>query len=280
MKDWDRELDILASDLASLTAGTVGSSSRESLQSQKVRIVQVQVNISRKIERIRRVLTRDLLLLPREQALLHWAGVFCDIVRGWLPKASELNARKLWLHLIKIRMGSTDSDKLLPDDLVELATRQAELKKTETLLTESIIDLDAKRKELHTRYGHLDITQANAEASGSLQARLGSDYKDACASPLFRALSDFFFSLAKPSGQDEANRRLDQMERRTSSLMNMARHMINGLTRGRHVPSKSKRKFQHMLTQLSDMESETRAALIPDVPKSQLNTANQSVQNP
>ena len=164
----------------------------------KIAIIQRQMNVERSFERIRRLVGKETLLLPREKTMRHFSQIFLDHAEKFQTLRSKLLVRSLWLKLITARALGPEGEALIatetdldPDDLVALAIRQDSLKKTEQYLADSLVKLRVRRKELMTRYEHLGVFESNQLASRTMASRLGLDAEDAVKSPAVKALGAY-----------------------------------------------------------------------------------------
>ncbi len=129
LADWDNELAVVSKDLETLKAahGKRKLTGAKALVARKVSIIQLTVHVDRNLERVRRLVEREVLLLPREKALVHGAKLYLERCQAFLRQRSDLLARGLWLKLIKTQLlgvGDKPGEAATADDLIALAVRQ------------------------------------------------------------------------------------------------------------------------------------------------------------
>jgi len=273
--EWDNELNVIAKDLAAMRAsrGRAHLTGNQSLIARQVAIIQAQINLDRNLERLRKLLAREFLLLPREKAMLHWGRIYLGEAQKVAQTRSRLLARNLWLKLIQTRLTGADAKSDTPVDavdLVALAIRQTHLSQTEAYLNDSLAQLQTHRSELVTRYEQLGVVEANRCASLSMASRLGTTLEDALASPVVKALATYVRAVASPVRVAEARGHLDldldKTERRltykANGLLGICRRLV--VTRLKEPAAQPSTrvldKFQRAMQQLADLELETRQA--------------------
>lgn len=264
MQDWDEELSRVAAEAQRLAAASaeVRKVRRRTLVSSQMRCDQAQIRLALAFERISRLVTKDLLLLPRERAVIHWGRIYAERATAHMEMLGKVLSKNLWLKLVRVRAGGL----IEGDDLVGLSVRQANSAKTERYLEEALKSLRSSRASLVASYHELAVEKANKEAAACMAGRLGLTPEDAAQSPTSAALTSFFMHLTAGVRGDAAARRFfDLHERyasRTQNLMSLCRSVLLGRTKDpSHVPSpKALSRFQSSLRQLGDLESGVRAA--------------------
>ena len=234
--DWDQELEIVERELKTVrsTYGRERLSGHRALIARKITIIQSQINLERTIERIRKLTSRDYLLLPREKTLLHWGQIYVDKLASMFGTQSKLLTKSLWLKLIKTRIAGPDAKptaEIEPDDLVALAIRQQNLQKTERFLSDRLVKLRLKKKSLIQRYETFGVAESNRFASGSLAGRLGATPTDALGSPEIKALGLYVQQLVSLAREDEdpvMDRIQRTFEKKAARLVEDAKDMIIG----------------------------------------------------
>ena len=207
---WDREVEILNDEITTLKGITrrLTRSDKAPLIAKKATIVQSRINLSGALERIVAWAKRGYTLGPKDQTLVHWSSVYAGRVQKFNEERTRLWSRMLWVRLIQARVGgrglsgSRSSSVMETDELVGLAVRYAGLSETEKQLEQALIGLRERQSDLLVRHSRLGIADANRDASGSLQARLGINFDDAMRSAPSRALSDFVDQLSAPVHHD------------------------------------------------------------------------------
>ncbi len=231
--------------------------------------IQQHLTLERNFERLKKLTSRDMLLLPRERTMVHWGAVFLARAETYVTVRSRLMARSLWVKLIKTRLlgpGGQVTGSLEDDDLVALSVRQTNLAKTEAYLAEALTKLRQRRRDLVALYEQRGVAEANRTAALTLQARLGATAGDALASPPVRALGEYVKTAAAPITAQAAKQRLDSAvnrgAERTSGLLAACRNLVIARLKdpGVGVSARSQGRFKAVMQQLDDLEDETREA--------------------
>ena len=182
MNDWDLELAMVQRDLARLDQylSAPGSSANQ-LTKHKVRLLQSHLRFERLCDQMHKVLERDFLLVPREQAMVHWTKIYLEKVKFFYTLQQKSMTRGLWLKLLRARMmGGETTEKSLrqePDseDLVALALKHAQLQKTEQHLQGQLKILAARKNDLRQQYYRLGVVEANNGAGRSFNTRVSRE---------------------------------------------------------------------------------------------------------
>ena len=88
LADWDNELAVVTKDLQTLREahGKRKLTGKKALVARKVSVIRLQMQVERNLERLRRQLKREVLLLPREKALVHGAQLYLDRCETFLKQ--------------------------------------------------------------------------------------------------------------------------------------------------------------------------------------------------
>ena len=110
--DWDNELTVVSSELATIREAHTRTrmTGNKALVARKVAIIQMQINVERNFARIKKLVGRDLMLMPRERTLVHWSQVFLEHAEKFHALRSKLLTRGLWLKLIMTRAMGPEGD--------------------------------------------------------------------------------------------------------------------------------------------------------------------------
>lgn len=276
--EWDQELEIVAREIATVRSAhtRARSPSNRTLIARKITIIQAQINLERAIERIRKLTSRDYLLLPREKTLLHWGQFYVEKLTATFSGQTKLLTKSLWLKLIKTRISGPDAKPattIEPDDLIALAIRQQSLQKTEKFLADRLVELRIKKKDLMRRYEEFSIAEANRIASGSLAGRLGATPADAINSPEMKALGLYvqhLSSLVRETNIPALDRAQQKFEKKAARVLDEAKQMVldvihntgedNASTIAISSEDRKLGEFQMAMLELSELEAETREA--------------------
>jgi len=261
MREFDKELSQLEADVRAVHAdhSPFGTASKTDLVGLKVKIIKSQMAIDRDLDRILSVASQDLLLLPQAHTLVHWAGVMRDRFKTYLTLQSKTLSRRLWLKLIRSRLGDlSDSQSLTfdPDDLVDLALRRSTLVKSEKILTNSLISLSAERKKLGNQYIETAVARANIEAAGSLQARLGVTLSHALRNPTVKALGTLLSQSSMPKTKTSVD--WNPFREKSYDALKHCRDILTNMLSGRAPGERSLRRFAETMNQLEELEAETK----------------------
>ena len=271
LADWDNELAVITKDLETLKTahGKRKLTGAKALVARKVSIIQLTVQVERNLERLRRLVEREVLLLPREKALVHGARLYLERSQTFLKQRSDLLARGLWLKLIKTRLlgaGDRPGDAATADDLIALAVRQESLGKTERYLAETLVKLRQRRRDLIARYEALGVAEANRTASQTLRGRLGQSPDEALASPPMRALASYVKTATAPVSAPEADARVKdlglKLGEKTDGLLQACRSLIVARLKdpGARPGGRTFDRFESTMQQLDELADETRRA--------------------
>jgi|GEM_PF-3598088 len=252
---WDREIEGLSDEIATLKniARKFTRPDKAPLIAKKASILQSRINVTAAVERMISWSKRGYQLGPKEQTLVHWAAIYATNLRKFNEERARLWSRMLWVRLIQARIGNRNGSWSLSgvvgrgggigsrgrgggtamgtDELVSLAVRYTNLSETEVQLRQALESLKARQHDLLARYSRLGIADANRNASGSLQARLGVDYEDAMRSAPARALSEFVDQLSAPVHHDASEDAwMSKVNREfgtsTQSVLDQCRNMV------------------------------------------------------
>ncbi len=272
LTEWDDELAIVAKEIETVKAahGKTRLQGNRGLIARKVSIIQSQLNVERNFAKLKKLLGREMMLLPRERTMMHWAEVFVDRAEKFHQLRSKLLTRGLWVKLIMTRaLGESGKNvsELDADDLVALSIRQDNLSKTEKYLSESLAKLKERRKSLVTRYEQLGIADANRTASQSMASRLGRTPEDALRGPGVKALASYVRGAAAPLAAHSVEKKIIGMERRierrTQGLFAIVKSVIFSRMENpaARPSSRAVDKFHDAMRQLDELEDETREAM-------------------
>lgn len=272
LADWDDELAVVAKEIDTVKAehGRTRLHGNRALMARKVSIIQSQLNVERNFAKLKKLLGREMMLLPRERTMMHWAGVFVDRAEKFHQLRSKLLTRGLWVKLIMTRaLGESGKNvsEVDADDLVALSIRQDNLSKTEKYLSESLTKLRERRKSLVTRYEQLGIADANRTASQSMAGRLGMTPEHALNGPGVKALGSYVKSAAAPLAAQSMEKKISGMERRierrTLGLYSIVKSVIFSRMEdpAARPHSRAVDKFHDAMRQLDELEDETREAM-------------------
>ncbi len=265
MQDWDDELETITAEVHRLAAAQRDGSramGRRTLVARKVDAVQAQIKLDRALDRLRTLTQKDLLLLPRDKAVLHWGRIYTGKAAGHMELLGRVLTKNLWLKLVTLRSGEL----LDGDQLVGLSVRSANLGKTERYLRGALEAVTKQQRQLVATYHTLAVEKANREAAACMSGRLGLTWADAAASPVTNALTSFFMHLTAGTRGDAAARAFFEVHRRyegkAHALMNLCRNTV--LNRGKnpgHKPHpKAMDKFAAAMRQLDDLEAGVKGA--------------------
>lgn len=272
MLDWDEELAVVAKEIDSVRASRAGArfGGKKGMIAKNVAIIQAQMNVDRNFARLKKLTGREMMLLPRERTMVHWAEVFLDRAEKFHQLRTKLLTRGLWIKLIMTRaLGESGkhSTELDADDLVALSIRQDNLSKTEKYLTDSLAKLMDRRKKLVTRYEQLGVADANRSASLSMAGRLGKTPEDALTGPGVKALSRYVKGATVPLNAQAMEQKIHGMERRierrSDGLLGICKAVIlSRLENPKARPcQRALGKFHDAMRQLDELEDETREAM-------------------
>lgn len=208
MDEWDQEIELVAREIGTVRVAHEKSkpAGNRSLIARKISIIQAQINLERTIERMRKIVSREYLLLPREKAMLHWGQIYIEKLTHRFAAQTKLMTRNLWLKLVATRLngeGAEPTTEVDADELMSLAIRQQNLQKAELVLADKLVKLRQEKKALIQRYECLGIAEANRYAAGSLFGRLGANSSDALDSPTMKALALYFKQLTSLVREDQ-----------------------------------------------------------------------------
>jgi hypothetical protein len=271
LAEWDEELAVVAKEIETVKAthGKTRLAGNRGLVARKVSIIQAQLNVERNFAKLKKLIGREMLLLPRERTMVHWTEVFVDRAEKFHQLRSKLLSRGLWVKLIMTRAlgeNGKNASELDADDLVALSIRQDNLSKTEKYLSDSLLKLKERRKSLVTRYEQLGIADANRTASLSMASRLGRNPEDALNGPGVKALGSYVKSAAAPltaQSIEKISGMEHRIERRTDGLFAICKAVIFSRMEdpGAKPSSRAVDKFHDAMRQLDELEDDTREAM-------------------
>lgn len=264
LMDWDSELASMSSKLQHLLATERDGrkAQRRGLVFNRVGIVQAQAKLDHVLDGLKNLTQRDLLLLPREKAVLHWGRIYTERAASHWQLLGRVLTKNLWLKLVTLRSGEL----LDGDQLVGLSVRKANLSKTERYLRSAIDTVKQQQRELAKAYHQLGVEMSNREAACCMTGRLGLDAKDVAASPALRALTSYFMHLTAGVRGDAATQRFltlhQTYENKALTLMNQCRTSIlnNGDDPAQALNSKTSDKFEAAMRQLDELEAGVKVA--------------------
>jgi hypothetical protein len=253
MLDWDNELASIAAEAQGLLASQRESrkEQRRALVALKVDAVQAQLKLENALERLKRFAQKDLLLLPREKAVLHFGRIYCERAAAHMDVLGKVLTKNLWLKLVTLRSG----DVLDGDELVGLSVRQANLGKTERYLKGALAAVKKQQTELVATYHALAVEKQNREAAACMAARLGG------GDPISGALAAYFMRLTAAARGDAAAKRFFDLHQRyegkAKTLMGLCR---NSVLKAQGPSPKESEKLASAMRQLDELESGVKAA--------------------
>jgi len=275
---WDGEIESLGDEIAALKNITrrMTRPDKTPLVSMKAAVLQSGINVSAAVDRLIAWAKRGYQLGPKEHTLVHWASVYAQRLHRLNEDRNRFWTRMLWVRLIQARIGdrnaaagrkgavSRSGFAMDTDELVGLAVRYTTLAETEQQLDDALVALRERQSDLLSRYHRLGIADANRNASGSLQARLGIDFDDAMQSAPARALSGFVDQLSVPvhhdHGDDEWLAKVKtEFSANTQSVLEQCRGMVLSMFSGPVAADadKGNRSLKHLkdaIKKLEDLE--------------------------
>ena len=170
-----------------------------------------------------------------------------------------LQNRKMWLRLLQARFTSNKNGASLDlqaKHLVDLAIRKKQLEVIEEGLQSELELLNIERARLKNEHAAIQTADQNWDASGSFQARLGTDFSHAQDNPSSKALSDYFNLISVPSVHPEEDGWLrksnDELRKKSGQLAEQCRELAAAIALENGPASKlSTTYFRNTLAQVS-----------------------------
>jgi len=272
--EWDQEIETLREEIAAATSAhrRTRFAHNRNLIEKKITIIQKNINIDLYMEKIMSLVKRDNPLLPREKALLHFAGEFVDKIKEYMANSNKLSIRKMWVNLIQARVSGA-SGPGRSDQIVALAVRHRDLHRTEKLLSQSLVELDGYKKHLDTKYKQLAIARSNYVASKTMTSNLGSNEKAALNAPEIKALSHYLKSITAPVhsllDEEKIYAKHKEYTQKTNALLEdcKAAALEEFIAPDAPLVGLKKDQIERDLKELYSLEVESRSALLSTQPK-------------
>ncbi len=218
---WDFEVRQIADELVYIKHRVLHDRSRSyyKLVNLKIGVVRLHLQLERALERLKGFTGRELLLLPRDSALIKWSRIFVDKTLLFFRLNHDLKSKTLWVNLLSAKLaghgpnppGRGEAGIDLTDDLLELPLRYKALCQTESQLLQTI----AQRKQVILRltgeYHAQQVAQSNREALQTLNGRLGTNFENSRKSPYIKALGRLLVFALAPIKNPEKYSLLEQL---------------------------------------------------------------------
>jgi hypothetical protein len=218
---WDFEVRQIADELVYLKHRVLRDRSRSyyKLVNLKVGVVRLHLQLERALERLKSFTSRELLLLPRDSALIKWSRIFVDKTLVFFRLNHDLKSKTLWVNLLSAKLGRQGPRPLggeengndITDDLLELPLRYKALCQTESLLLQSIEQRKQTILRLTGEYHAQQVAQSNREALHTLNGRLGTNFENSRKSPYIKSLGRLLILALAPIKNPEKYSLLEQL---------------------------------------------------------------------
>lgn len=194
-------------------------------------------------------------------AIFEWYTHLAEHRKTLLNKLNQLIKRSLWLNLV--RQGLQLNGKITGAgdlELVELATKEVELKNLEKALEAQLVRISEKKKRLRIHYEHHEAMRSNHEAAASLQTEI-FDINGKKSVP-YMALKDFIHNLStisRPPHSEAAKLERDLVTE-TNSLIKECRKILTKDIGPEHMTLEGRRLriLEQRLTALNGLQKQVQ----------------------
>lgn len=174
LERWDEEFAELESDISRIEKPLHGHSLEDHITiiQKQAAILQIESELESAIEQISSARSKPNIASHKPKSIIHWANIMVQTLKRTYQKKASFIGRSLWINLIRSKMNLASTHELpFTDDihLMEMATREIELKNQEKALNLKLVQIDETKKTLRRDYEQIQARIANEEAASCLQ---------------------------------------------------------------------------------------------------------------
>ncbi len=236
IKIWDEDLQELGHNIASLELHINAAHRQEQkiLLQKKSAVIRYQLAIEKISQKMQAIQKRKFNLPTKAQAIIFWSATLVEKSFTLYQRQSRLLGLKMWFELVHARLHGRVADRgsmIENNDLIDMAVREGNLKKTVNFLSDQLIKAKITRDKLTERFNSVQAMQANAQAAGSLQTSFGKNPSESFQNPRYLALVTYVKWLtATMRGTAEDEQRIQKIRSRinqkTDTVVSTCRDII------------------------------------------------------
>ena len=261
VNQWDQSFARLKREIALLEGPQSSAPIKDQIRltQKQSAILQYELALEAAMERVR-VLKSAKLTIPKKcQAIIFWSFTMLESLKRVYHKKASYFGQALWLGLLRSSLSPKTALSPFLEDvaLMEMATREVELKNRERQLKKTLRALEATKKDLHQERIKKEAGLSNMEAGTCLQRSfsLREPKKDVAYSSLKRFINNLSTASRATSPQEVAlQKKQKKLSAETDLFISECKSLMqkeigpNRLTIGTH-------RLRHMQERLASLEA-------------------------
>ena len=155
IKQWDQSFAKLQADISRMEFPHRGPSLKDQIvmAQKQAAILQFESAIETSLEQIEHLKSQNLKMGNKAKSIIYWANSMAKTIKRMYEKKASFIGRALWLNLVRsrLKLGTSASIPFINDvDLMEMATREVELKNRERDLGNDLILISQTKRNYAT----------------------------------------------------------------------------------------------------------------------------------
>lgn len=236
IKLWDEDIQSLTQNLAALELKINAAHRQEqkTLLQKKSAVMRYQLAIEKISQKMQAIQKRKFNLPAKSQAIIYWSATLVEKSFGLYQRQARVLGLKMWFELVHARLHGRVSQRgsmIENNDLIDMAVREGNLKKTVNFLSDQLIKAKITLDKLTERFNSVQAMQANSQAAASLQTVFGRNLSESLQNPRYVALVTYVKWLtASMRGTTDDEQRLQKLRSRinhkTETVVSACRDII------------------------------------------------------